>query len=227
MTSSLKLVRKNGRIDQTKPIVPSGSLKTTAISQIFRDASNDEILDLQKYVQWQLFERGQDVKVVLSVSKGDFKSRCVYPCVYATVIQPIIKDYVTLNCQNITETQRKNVVEFIRAAVSDSKTMELSESQLFEDYGMSLDELCRVYTEFMSTMDEIEEHEEYRKYFSMSFTNPYLINAVEQLRSEGVEISLLCLATVRVPYGKVMKERFGHHGDYVELVDEDYVSSFS
>ena len=236
MEKRLKWLRKQGIVEQTPPVPLSGTLKTTVISNIFKEASYDELLDLQKYVQQQLFERGTDVKVVLSTYNNSFENRCIHQVVYVTVIQPVITEYVALRFPEITEAQRANVVEFIAEAMKSPDVMYSSESQLLEKYGMTIDKLALAYDGLKVTLSSVEEpqedepavYKEWRKYLSMGITNPYLITAVEQLRTKDMKLSHLILTTIRVPYGKVMKEHFNpKYGDYVEFADEDEESSSS
>ncbi len=228
----LKWLQDRGVLDQTKPPVSNDSLKTTVIKQIFRDASNNELLDLQKYVQWQLFERGRDVKVVLSTYCGSFRDRCIYHEVYVLVIRPIILGCISTLFPNITEAQHYNIVELIVKAISPKspEDITINESELLEKYGISVEELSDAHDEIKTMMDAIdtrdysgiyEQWRKYSEYTSMSITNSYLISAVEQLRNEGVEVPRLILTTIRVPYGKTIKQCFdSNYGDYVEFVDE-------
>jgi hypothetical protein len=232
MADRLRWLRERGILDQTIPEIHNNSLKTTVIKQIFRDASNDELLNLQRYVQQQLLERGTDVKVLLSPYNDDFKSRCLDQEVYVIVIKPIILDYMTINHPDIKGIQLDNVIEFIADARPPKFTniVVTVDALTLEKYGLSFEELDRAFNKIEEILEQLEEqrggepdiYKEWRKYITTSITNPYLISAVEQLRSKnGRALPSLIITTIRVPYGKVIKECFDdRYGDYVEFVDE-------
>lgn len=236
MNRRLQWLQDRGVINQTQPpTVDDISLKTATIKQLFKDASVAELLDLQQYVKWQLFERGQDVKVVLSTYCGSFENRCIYHQVYATVIRPIISDRIKISFPNITEAQHDNIAEFVAKAMSPKsirshKTIEVDALNFLEECGVSIEELSGIYDDVTTIMNELNNpqvrgsdvHRKYGKYTSMDLTNSYLINAVEQLRDKGFSIPYLILTTIRIPYGRRIEACFSdRYGDYVKFVDDE------
>lgn len=54
----------------TKP--PINSLKLLAISNLFKDADVEQLVQLRNYIDYELYNQGTNVKIVLSLYKSKF-----------------------------------------------------------------------------------------------------------------------------------------------------------
>ena len=263
MEARLAFLRKHDNIMEENGNVGRSTLplKILTLHRLFEDASYDELLSIQKFVNDQFRARGTDIEVALKAPDSFLTQRGISP-LYRELLRLICIDFLTTNYAQITEIQRDNAIALWKPSITLSYKrpihLDIVCDNLQERCGMSEEELAiflndiTEITEFMHDYDyDYDEqfirgnyHEQfiqdgmcipqlvnnnttppfparYYDYVSTDITNPYVIAAVEKLRSEGVPVSDVIITTIRVPLNKKIKQCFDNKfGEYVELIDK-------
>ena len=213
------------------PIVPliDATLTECTVRRIFRDASDEVLLRLNRFLKETMRQRARPVKLALSLYNASFEDRCASTDLRVEVCKPLIVKYFSV----------KQPSWVINDVVVDLIANYLADDDIFEDpiyhacrvahivncdkdeMGKIIDGLVRLYED-----NDIEGVVMYDEFFSMAVDNPHFIAAVERLIAQGKPPKHICLVVINLPLGKKIKQRFDmRYGDYVDIVDDDYISA--
>ena len=206
--------------DSPSSVLPIGATLTEqAIERIFRDASDEKLLQLNRYLKMILQQRAKPVKVALSPYNSCFAERCCSKELRFEVYKPFVVKYLPKHQPSWVVSDR--VIDPIAKYLAIAVPLVNPAHHVSGILNCDIAKVKRIISELVYICEN-EETTGYEEFFSMAVDDPYFIAAVERLIKQGKQPKDIVLVTINVPLGKKIKQRFDmNYGDYVELVDDD------
>jgi hypothetical protein len=194
------------------------TLMECVMERIFRDASNETLLRLNKYLKESLKQRSTPVKLALSAYNATFADRCGSDELRTEVYKPFVVKYLSHYHPTWVSDE---VVDLITNYLSRYDFEESPVNDIARITGCSIAQ-AEQSLDILNDLCEYEGFNSCDEFFSMKVDDPYFIAAVERLIEQGKPPKDIILIIIDVPLGKKIKQCFDQcYGDYVVLVDDD------
>lgn len=149
---------------------PIDSLKLLMVSNLFKDADAEHLIQLRNYIDYELRNRGTDVKVALSLYKNRFYANGTSSVVYEEILRLIVVEFLSINYTKLKHSTylldrlygmlMTDLYHLGKVSTYYDTKITIDADKLQADCQLKVDELLTMYEHLMSLYDDIEEYHE-------------------------------------------------------------------
>ena len=162
---------KNIDYEQTIAKPPVDSVKLLAVSNLFKDADAEQLIKLRKYISYELYNRGTNVKVALCFYRD--RLRCdgtssVSSVIFEEMLRLVVADFLSINYVKLKDSTyllntlygilMANLSALGKISTRYNSKLPVDIDKLQTQCQLTLDELLTIYDQLMSVYNEIEEY---------------------------------------------------------------------